>query len=205
MYHRNTGNWDEYWAAQEAFQICRRCIEFPGRRRKLTHLQAKKKYEKNPEALRQADKEYLEAETKKRELEEHLRMNGISGTPRPYHVPESMLFYRGVKTPPNLVGQHGESQLTHILKADHEWRNKLGTEDPGTVLSLAHRIAISTEPHVLQFTSGKNVAKYDSEQKVVVLIRESKESPTGSLIVTAFPVDSSYVTGKLKQGSWRSI
>lgn len=202
-YHRNYGNWDEHWDREKDFQICRLCTEFPGRRHKLIYLKAKKQYKEHPEMLRQADEDYLARADGQRLLMEHLRTNGIRSTPKRFDVPESMLFYRGIPTPPELVYKDGENQLTHILQERHEWLQKFGTENPGTILNVAHRIAVSTEQHLLQFASknGK-VAKYDPKQEVVVIIRSSSESPTGNLIVTAFPADPEYVRDQLNEHRW---
>lgn len=122
-------------------------------------------------------------------------------------VPMDAIFYQGIPTPPKLVNIHGKNQLTHILKEGHEWGLKFGTKDPGAILSLASRIARSSDlPHIKQYQSQKyrgNIVKYDLEQQVVVIVRADSRSLTGYRIVTSYPMESAEVLNKLEIGEWK--
>lgn len=204
IYHKTVGNWDEYWKANAEMQICRRCEEFPGRRRKLSYLDARKKYRENPEKLDVIMRDRVREHQDKDQLLVYLKDNCLYAPSSRYAVPDSALFYAGIATPAHLIERHGKNQLEHILKQNHQWLEKLGTQDPHSVLSIGHRIAVSTEPHIKQFTDGKLIVKYDTEQRTAVFIRRSSESPTGFLIHTAFQKEPQAVLKKIKTGEWQS-
>lgn len=204
IYHKNVGNWDQYWSEQKDFQICRRCEEMPFQRRKLRERLAESKLRnRTPEDNRQ--RVQVEQKDWRELLFTIVNELGLEATPERIDVPDAMSFYRDVKTSECKVSDHGENQLTHILKDDHKWSGKLGSEDPYTVLTLARSIAISTEGHVLQFKDrfSKLIVKYDADQEVAVVIRESDRSPTGFLTHTTFPKTIKQAHKKVKYGKWK--
>jgi hypothetical protein len=203
VYHKTTGNWDEYWEENEDLQICRRCAESGVRRRKLVYLQQLKISRNDPSKLYDLIKKYQDADKKRSQLRTYLSRRALTGRPHIYRVPGEMLFYEGVKTSAARITEDGENRLTHILKPKHLWIEQLGTKDPHTILSLAHHIAGSTEPHILQFRTIGQVIKYDTEYQVVVIIRTLKESPTGNYIVTSYPTTPRYIMNKLDKGEWQ--
>ncbi len=96
---------------------------------------------------------------------------------------------------------HGENQLEHILKPKHQWRQKLGTEDPRPFLSAAAKLAAATGSDVGLVEQGKRgVVKADLRTGLVVIIRGDKTSPTGNRIETAFfnKNPSKYIAKKLR-------
>src|SRR3989344_957866 len=198
IYHKKTGNWDEYWSQNEELQICHRCMEMPFRRRKLRERGAERDRRKRTPKEKRA-RNAQEPKNWKELLLKLMEERGLGHEPQRFNVPDSMVYYEGVKTPADRVDAHGENQLTHILKSDHAWAEKLGTEDPYTVLSLAYHIAVSSESHVLQFTDlrNKKVIKYDPDQEVVVIIQGDKKSPTGNRIETTHPKTPKGVYNKL--------
>lgn len=203
IYHKKTGNWDEYWSKNEQLQICRRCMEMPFRRRKLRERKAERELPKRTPKEKK-EREAREPKNWKELLLELMETRSLGHEPQRFNVPDSMAYYEGVKTPADRVDEHGENQLTHILKSDHAWTNKLGTEDPYTILSLAYHIAVSSESHVLQFTDLRNqkVIKYDPDQEVVVIIQRDRTSPTWNRIETAHPRRPKSVYYKLDTGKW---
>lgn len=206
MFHRNTGNWDEYWSDNKDRLLCRRCEEFPSRRRQLMYRDAEKKARKTGTLKkRRAEKEATEFEAKNYNAELFHRLHGKEiNTPKRYDVPTYAEYYRAIPTPDKFVKDHGPNQLTHIMKSDHKWLEKIGTVSPETVLNIAHRISNSTEGHVLQFTDAKTgyTIKYDTTQRVCVVIRCDKTPPTRNRLVTVFPKDPEAVFKKLGQKEW---
>ena len=217
IYHKKVGNWDAYWTENETLQICRRCMEIPFRRRMLRERVAASRLRKPyyPDGQNQVGGKKQaphereprvpdERHSRRQELLKYVEEHGLGKDPKQFDVPDSMVFYQGVKTPALKAADHGDNQLTHILKKDHKWADKLGSEDPHTLLALARHIAISTEAHVLQFTDQRShlIVKYDLNQEVAVIIREAAWSPTGFLTHTTFPKLPKAVLSKLENGYW---
>jgi hypothetical protein len=207
MFHRNTGNWDDYWADNRDKLLCRRCEDYPSRRRQLMYRDAEKKARltgtANDERAKQKKTE-SEAEKHSTNLRNRLRGQEINA-PKRYDVPTYAEYYRAIPTPEKAVKDHGPNQLTHIMKPGHGWLEKIGTESPETVLNLAHRISNSTADHVLQFTDARMgyTIKYDTSQRICVVIRGDKTSPTRNRLVTVFPKEPEAVFNKVDAGLWR--
>ncbi len=205
-HHRITSNWDAYWQENESLQICYRCAEFPTRRHRLMRIAAERK-SRDP-AQRKTVRDILEEDDRVTSKEASDILTGSAGrAPLSYLVPAEALYYHGVKTWSDRTDRHGETQLTHIMKDEHKWGKEFGTNDPGTVLTLGAHIARSTEPHIREFVDPGDVGKvfkYDTQQRVLVIIVSDESSPTGNRLETVFPKSPKNVlAGKIRTGDWK--
>jgi hypothetical protein len=66
----------------------------------------------------------------------------------------------------------------------------------------AHRIAASTESHILEFKTGNRVMKYDTHQRVCVMIIGDKNSLTKNRIFTAYSKELDDVKEKIEGKDW---
>jgi hypothetical protein len=203
-YHKYQGNWDEYWSKDEN-QLCLKCLEFPNRRLKLKVRRAEKAYrdadwygntykEKSLEDIRGKDSQ---------RREDNSLVLTLGSDPFRFDVPSEAGFYFGIETPKDKVNKHGETQLDHIMKSDHKWSELGDMGDPNAILYTASHIARAQSDFIRQFDAGGGViAKFDTNQMIVVLIVEDDRSTSGYRIETAFPSDGKYVMNKVNDGVW---
>jgi hypothetical protein len=210
-FHRHVGNWDEYWEDNKDLQLCRMCKEMPSRRRQLMYRDAERKAREE-----NLSKDEIEKQKRIRNDEEHkandaastlltLLVGRAENVPEHFDIPTYVEYYRSIPTRKDKWTEHGPNQLTHIMKDDHEWPEDFGTNSPEDVLHLAHRIANSTESHVFQFfdTRSKMTVKYDTDQRVCIVLCKDKTSPSGHRLHTAFPKSPGDVLGNIGEGHWR--
>jgi hypothetical protein len=198
IYHKRIGNWDDYWLENESSMICRKCEEFPSRRRKLMSRKAERGARntgKEERAKKRQGKTTYENIEVEKELFKIARKKGIRPVHR-YNVPKDPAYYASIKE------KSGRTALDHIMKAGHEWTAKIGTETPYSVLNIAHRIATSTESHILEFKVGNRVMKYDTHQHVCVMIIGDKNSLTKNRIFTAYSKELDDVKEKIEGKDW---
>jgi len=196
-YHRNVGIWEDYWEMNQDAQMCRLCRENPHRRLKLRIRNAERR------AKGVGEKQRL-----RYQKEKHERFcRNLDGSPQGRNVqridvPSALIYYKNIPTKPGREEEHGPNQLTHILKPEHGWRDKFGTEDPDTILNLASGIARSCESHIRQYTQedGK-VIKYDMRQNIVVILLQ-EETTSKWRIETSFPGDPNTIKNKIEKGRW---
>ncbi len=201
-YHRNVGNWDDYWAENSMKKICRMCEENPNRRRKLMHRReahkARKKLREEGMLIRPTEygKTVREDGVDVNDLFNLVHAKGVRQT-NAYHVPDNLSFYS------SLVERRGKTALDHIMKAHHKWPQNIGTNAPDSILKIAYHITVSTESHVLEFEAKGRVMKYDTKQRVCVMLKADERSPTGGRILTAYPTTYEEVKTKIETGDWK--
>lgn len=118
-----------------------------------------------------------------------------------FDVPVEAEFYERTKNYGRRA-QHGENQLKHILKPEHQWKQKLGTDDPRMIVKQAAEIASQTGEYIAEMKQANgSIIKCDVRTGLVVIIKPDAASVSGHSIETAFMAGrgaEAYLRGKLK-------
>ncbi len=107
--------------------------------------------------------------------------------------------YRNISDP-----KHGDV-WTHIMRSDHEWDKRLGTDDEETVFSEAAAIAESTDPDSIvqcKIRSSSRWAKFDITSAWVLIIRNNENPPPDYRLVTSYIATAEEVSRWIKSGTW---
>lgn len=179
-YHKRHGNWDEFAESAEG-QTCLRCAKSPHRQQKMKNRNAMLR-------LRDRMPDFSEDEIK------FAPARGSFAVPGANEID----FYERTKLYSSRA-KHGMNQLDHLLKPEHRWREKLGSNDPRPFIAAAARLAQKTGQGIAQVEQRNgSTLKCDMRTGLVVIVKPDVSSETGHSLETAFfnenPKD--YLEGK---------
>lgn len=200
IYLKKIGDWDE---DKDSF-LCRRCEKDPMRVLKQKMLRATNYLKKmagrvDVDLVEQAFADEVDAALE-------LIKNESASSRTSFEVPTDVDFYERTK----LYSRHKlvvKNQVEHFLKGkdgkqDHQWKEKLGTDDPKVIIQFAAAVAALTGDSIAEKKQANgNIMKCDARTGVVVIVKPDTASETGYSIETAFmPEDGieSYLGSKLK-------
>lgn len=99
---------------------------------------------------------------------------------------------------------HGDV-WTHIMRSDHKWDERLGTDDEEVVFSEAAAIAESTDSHTViqcKIRGSDRWAKFDTTSSWVLIIRNNENPPPEYRLVTTYIATAEEASEWIKGGIW---
>lgn len=179
-YYKRIGDWD----VDHETLLCKRCENDPSwrfrQRERLATARLKKMTQHIDVEL--VENQFGDDVDGALELIETKKVRSTNS----FEVPTDIEFYEQTKNFGRRA-KHGANQLEHIMKRQHQWKEKLGMEDPKLIIPLAAEIAGKTSEHIAEMRgSNGNILKCDARSGLVVIIKPDAASETGHSIETAY-------------------